>query len=151
MGAEVLDDDLGLLRQVVLVQTNEARDCSSSGRCFIGRVISDGFLQTPIHLICHVTRQHVKDETLFDCLPHRIQMERLEPPGFCVLRTEQLKSLRFRGGGECKEAQVLRQPTSRYGFCQGFFHRVYGVCDEAHIFGFGNREFLLFCFTQSKA
>ena len=108
MGAEVLDDDLGLLRQVVLVQTNEAGDSSSSSRGFIGWVISDGLLQAPVHLIGHVTRQHVEDETLFDCLAHRIQMERLEPPGVGVLRTEQLKSLRLRGGGECKEAQVLR-------------------------------------------
>lgn len=88
MGAEVLDDDLGLLRQVVFMQPDEAGDRSSCRRRLILRVVVDGLLDPPVHVVGDVVLEHVTDESLGDRLAHRVEVEWFEPGGLDVLRAE---------------------------------------------------------------
>jgi hypothetical protein len=57
--AEVLDDDLGLLRQVVLVQRDEPGDGRPCLGRLIARVVGDGLLQPEEGLVRRVAGQHV--------------------------------------------------------------------------------------------
>ena len=70
IGAEVLDDDLRFLPQVIRVQAQIL------AQSFIGlfggvlRVISRGLPDPVIRLVRGVVLQHVEDEALFDGLTH---------------------------------------------------------------------------------
>jgi hypothetical protein len=73
--AKVLDDDLRLLRQVVLVQADEPRDGRFGLHGVIGRVVFDRLLDVPVGLVCQVAGQHIEDEAFLDRLPHCVQMK----------------------------------------------------------------------------
>jgi len=73
---EVLDDDLGLLADVVLVQAHEFAE--GFRRFLLGQlfVLARPLLQLIERLVSHVLRQHVEDEALFDSLAHAVGVER---------------------------------------------------------------------------
>ncbi len=114
VGAEVLDDDLGLLGQVVLVQGDEPGDRLPRLRGLVAGVVLERLLQVPVRLVGGVVGQHVEDEPLLDRLAHRVQVERLVPLGGRVVAAEQLQRLALRGRGEREEAQVLLPPPGRH-------------------------------------
>ena len=116
--AEVLDDDLHLLRDVVGVQPHPAHD-PLHGRAALDLllvVILAVVRQLEGQLVGRVVLQHVEDELLLDGLPHRIDVERLRQivrAGWFARgigpRAEQLHrlGLRRRGERDERDAAVL--------------------------------------------
>ncbi len=121
---EVLDDDLGTLGQVVLVQCHEAGDRPAGLGRLERRVLADRLLDVPERLVGRVVGQHVVDKALLDGLAHRVQVERLVPVDLRVAATEQLQRLALGRGGEGEEAQVGLPAPGGDGDRQGVFHRV---------------------------
>ena len=78
VGAEVLDDDLGLLGQVGRVERHEPGDGPAGLGCLVGGVVGDGLLDAPVGLVGRVVGQHVEDEALLDGLAHGVEVEGLE-------------------------------------------------------------------------
>ncbi len=74
-GAEVLDNHLDLLAQVVGVEREEPsqRFCSFALRHI--RIISDRFDEAEIGLVGRVVGQHVQDEPFLDRLAHAVQVK----------------------------------------------------------------------------
>ena len=106
VGAEVLDDDVGLLGQVVLVEGDVLRDRLAGLRGLVARVVLERLLQVPVGVVGGVGGQDVVDEPLADGLAHRVQVERLVPVDGGVVAAEQLEGLALGGGGEGEERQV---------------------------------------------
>ena len=114
LGAEVLDDHLGLLRQLVRVQGDELGDRRLGLAGVELGVVGDRLLDVPVRLVGDVVGEHVEDEALLDRLAHRVQVERHMPPGRRVVAAEQLQRACLRRGGEGEERQVrLLAPGGR--------------------------------------
>ena len=110
VAAEVLDDDLGLLREVVLVQADELRDRGLGLRRVVRRVVANGLFDVPVRLIGDVVGEHVEDEAFLDGLAHRVQVERLVLAGGGVEPPELLQHPALWRRGEGEEADVALLP-----------------------------------------
>ena len=75
-GLEVLDHDLGLLRDVVRVQPHEARQRLRRLLALDVRVVFAGLEQFEVGRVGRVVLQHVEDEPFLDGLAHRVAVER---------------------------------------------------------------------------
>ena len=73
--AEVLDDDLGLLGDVVRVQRDEPGDRAARSSLLVDGVVGDRLADLPVRLVGRVVGQHVEDEALLDGLAHRVEVE----------------------------------------------------------------------------
>lgn len=102
VSAEVLDDDVRLLRQVDVVQRDELGDGLLDLRRLVLGVVLDRLLQMKEGLVGRVVGEHVVDETLLDGLAHRVEAEELE-------------RLALWRGGECERADVWLVSACRYG------------------------------------
>ena len=100
MGAEVVDDDLGALGEVVLVERNEAGDRGAGARLVERRVVSDRLVDLEVRVVGDVVLQDVVDELLLDGLAHRVVVERLVLAGVGVAPAEQLERASLRRGGD---------------------------------------------------
>ena len=74
---EVLDDDLGSLRQVLGMQGRETGQSSASFVGLVLGIVKNRFLQVEVPLVGEVVGQHVLDKALLDGLAHRVQVEGL--------------------------------------------------------------------------
>ncbi len=102
---KVLNHHLGLLRDVVRVELEEARQGLCRLLAFDIGIVLTGLQQFEIGRISRVVLQHVEDELLLDCLTHRVTMEWITVP------PEDRKRLVL---GRCRkgeEAQVRLPPT----------------------------------------
>lgn len=145
----MLDDDLGLLGEVVLVQADEAGDGPPGGRRFVLGVVEDGFLDAPVGRVGDVVGQHVEDEALLDRLAHGVEVERLELP-LGVARAEQLQGLGLRRGREGEETEVGWHPPGGDCLRQCLLHWVLGLRDESYVLRFRGGELLLLIGAQSQ-
>ena len=106
---EVLDDDLGPLRQVLGMQGDETGQRGAGlGRLVLG-VFEERLLEVEVPVVGEVVGQHILDEALLDGLAHRVQVEGM----VLAVRTqlaEQLQGPALGGSGEREERQV-RLPT----------------------------------------
>jgi len=77
--AEVLDDDLGLLRDVRLVEADKAG--KGGGGLALGQlgILAEPVREPVVGVVGRVAAQHVEDVALFDGLPHRVEVERAQP------------------------------------------------------------------------
>jgi hypothetical protein len=115
VGLEVLDDDLGLLREVVVMESDEPGDRAPGLRRLVGGVVCDGLLETEVGLVGRVVLEHVVDEAFFDRLAHRVQVERLVPVRSWVEPAEQLQRLALGSGRKREETHVLLASARGYG------------------------------------
>ena len=103
VGAEVLDDDLDLLADVVRVQLHPVHQrLQRLGLLDLGvvRVVVPALVgELEGQLVAGVVLQHVEDEALLDGLLHRVEVERLRQP-VRALAAEQLQRLGLGRGGE---------------------------------------------------
>src|SRR5690625_2675598 len=102
----MLDDDLGLLRQVVLVQRDEVRDGLPRLRSLVLRILGDGLLEVKVRLVRRVRLEHVMDEAFTDRLPHRVQVEGVVSSGVRVVVTEELEGAAFGRRGDRKSTRL---------------------------------------------
>ena len=107
----MLDDDLGLLRQVRRMQRHVASERTGGFAFGQDRVVGGKPVGQPVvRLVGGVVGQHVEDEPLLNRLAHRVQVERHVPllPGrIDDLLAEHFQCLRLRCGGEREEGQVV--------------------------------------------
>ena len=108
----MLDDDLGLLRQVVGVKGHEPGERAAGFAGLVRRVVEDRFLEMEVLVVGEVAGQHIGDEAFFDGLTHRIQVEGLVPVVFDL--AEHLEGAAFGCGSEREEGQVGLMPPCRY-------------------------------------
>ena len=111
--AEVFDDHLRLLLDVVRVQAHEFRQRPRGFLPGQVRVVRDVLEQAVIRGIRRVVRQHVEDEALFDRLPHTVEVERLRGAARSG-PAEDLQGLGLRRGGEGEERQIRLPSTRRH-------------------------------------
>ncbi len=143
VGAEVLDDDLGLLGQVRWVERHEPGDGPPGLGSLVGGVVGDGLLDPPVGLVGRVVGEHVEDEALLDGLAHGVEVERLESAGLLVPGAEHLQGPGLGGGGEGEEREVGLLAPSADGLGQGLLDRVDGLGDEPGVLGLGDGQLLL--------
>ena len=111
VGTEVLDDDLGLLGEVVGMERHEARDRAARLAGVVLGIVGHRLADLPVRRIGRVVREHVEDEALLDGLAHGVEMEGREPV-LGVLAAEELERARLGRRGEGEERQV-RLATAR--------------------------------------
>ena len=114
--SEVVDDDVGLLRQVVLVQADELGDGRLCPARVVLGVIFGLLLDVPVRLIRRVVGEHIVDVALLDGLSHRVQAEWLVRDlavGVDDLGAEHLQRLCLGRRGEGKEADVFLTNRTR--------------------------------------
>ena len=109
--AEVLDDDLGLLRDVRRVQVHEPRERGGGLFLVQGGVVGDGLGQLEEPAVRGVAAQHIENEALLDRLAHRVQMKRRGLAADLV--AEHLQRLVFRRRREREEAHVRLRPAKQ--------------------------------------
>ena len=118
--AEVLDDDLRLLLDVVRVQAHELGKCPRGFLLRQVRIVFGCFEQSIVGLVCRVVRQHVENETLLDRLTHAVEVESFRrAPGASV--SKQFDCFPFRGCGEREEAQIRLSPSRGHYLVQAVF------------------------------
>ena len=140
IGAEVLDDDLDLLVDVVRVQPHPARQ-------FHARLFRVHFVVFAIRVgdlpggaVGGVVAQHIEDKTLLNGLAHRVKVKRLRLVAGAGRQcrvgwaTEQLQGLGLGRGGKGVIANALVRLARLYGgiqqlFCADFF-AFWGVATE---------------------
>ena len=132
---EMLDHDLGLLRDIVRVQAHESRQRPRGLALVHLGIVLDGLDQPVIRLVGRVILKHVEDETLVDGLTHAVEMKGLR---LAILAgsAEDLQGFVFGRCREGKEADVGLMPAPghgledflliigqpfRLGFCPGLF------------------------------
>ena len=113
MLAEVLDDDLGLLGEVMRMQADEPRDRPARLLGVVLRVFLRRLLDLPEGLVRRVVREHVHDEALFDGLPHRVEVEGLVDLGLRIEAPEHLQRPALRSGGEGEVREIWLAPAAR--------------------------------------
>ena len=113
-GAEVLDDDLGLLGDVGRVQVDEAGQGRGGLVLVELRVVGDGLGELEEALVGGVALEHIEDEALLDGLAHGVEVE---GRGLAVgaLVAEQLQGLVLGRGREGEEAHVGLRPAEQGG------------------------------------
>ena len=102
----MLNDDLDLLVNCGRVQRGIAGDARLRLAALEGRIVLDRLLELIVGLVGHVVLEHVQNEPLLDCLPHRVEMEGVR---FAV-RSDAPEALQrdvARSRGEGKKRDVL--------------------------------------------
>ena len=127
IGAEVLDDHLHLLADVVRMQTHPARQLHARLFRVHFLVVTVRVGDLPGGAVGGVVLQHIEDETFLDGLAHGVQVERL---GLVVgarrqcrigRATEQLQGLGLGRGGKGVVADALVGRTGGHGGVQQLF------------------------------
>ena len=137
--AEVVDDHVGALGEVVLVQRDEPGDGGAGAGLVELGVVGDRLVDLEVGVVGDVVGEHVVDEALLDRLAHRVQVERLvlarlAPP------PEQLERAALRGGGEREERHVRLPPAGVDLLGEEVLHRVGHLVDQRHLRRLGRRE-----------
>ena len=109
LAGEVVHDDAQVAHDGAVIGRDEVRELPFCGGGFEFGIVWDGLDHLAERVVGGVIGRDVEDETLFDGLPHRIEVERLLLP-LRIQRAEHVERPARGGGGEAYDGDVLLAP-----------------------------------------